>query len=38
MREFLDVMGGPAGLRDWAIDNGLKDTALDNLSEALVEN
>ena len=37
MRGFLEAVGGAAGLRDWAIDKGLKDTALDSMRAALVE-
>jgi protein-tyrosine phosphatase len=37
MREFLAACGGVDGLRDWAIDNGLKDTAIENLRTALLE-
>lgn len=37
MREFLSVVGGTDGLRDWAVDNGLKDTSLERMRAALVE-
>lgn len=36
MRDFLEAMGGPTGLRDWAVDNGLKDTSLERMRAALV--
>jgi protein-tyrosine phosphatase len=37
MREFLATVGGTSGLREWAIDNGLKDTSIERMRAALVE-
>ena len=37
MRQFLARVGGADGLRDWAVDNGFKDTSLDRMRAALVE-
>jgi hypothetical protein len=36
MRSFLAAVGGPGGLRDWAVDNGFKDTSLERMRAALV--
>lgn len=37
MRSFLDRMGGPAGLVDWARANGLADAALTRMRATLIE-
>ena len=36
MRDVLAAMGGATGLRDWAVDNGFKDTSLERMRAALV--
>jgi protein-tyrosine phosphatase len=35
MARFLDLMGGNAGLRRWALDHGLEESALRRMREAL---
>ena len=37
MRDFLAAVGGPSGLREWAVDNGFKDTSLERMRTALID-